>query len=154
MTDASSPTTVTDPAVPPSPAPVAAAPVVTPPPPPPPTPAAPEAPRSRAWLGVTALFVVVALLAGATAVLFVRVQEAQDRADEAVVLAGSQDALTVRLDELDASLAGLQSSGSATADELDEARDQVGALRRCVNNALDAWAQSTQAGQPAAITKC
>jgi len=155
MTDASATTTVTDPAPAAVEPPTEAA---TAPPTPqseaPPQPAAPEAPRSRAWLGFTALFVVVALLAGATAVLFVRVQEAQDRADEAVVIAGNQDVLAGRIDAVDASLASLETAGTATADDLAAARDQVGALRKCVNNALDSWAQAAQAGKAASITKC
>ena len=123
--------------------------------PPPPVPAEPEpASRgSRAWLGVLGGFIVVALLAGATAVLFVRVQEAQDRADEAVTLAGNQDALTARIESVDASLAQLE-SGSATAEDLQAARDQLASLRKCVNTALDAWAQATQSGKPVSITKC
>ena len=149
MTDAPTTTTVTEPTVPPVPDEAAA---VTPPPPPPA--ATPEAPRSRAWLGFTALFVVVALLAGATAVLFVRVQEAQDRADEAVVIAGNQDVLAGRIDAVDATLASLQTSGTATADDIAAARDQVTSLRRCVNNALEAWSQATQAGKAISITKC
>ncbi len=111
--------------------------------------------RSKGWLGVLAGVVAVALLTGATAVLFVRVQEAQDRADEAVVLAGSQDdALDARLADLDATLASIESSGTATADGVSAARDQVSALRKCVNTALDAWSQATQAGKPVSITKC
>jgi hypothetical protein len=111
--------------------------------------------RSKGWLGVLAVVMAVALLAGATAVLFVRVQEAQDRADEAVVLAGSQDdALDARLADLDATLASIQTSGTATADDVAAARDQVSALRKCVNTALDAWSQATQAGKPVSITKC
>src|SRR6478672_8321038 len=53
----------------------------TAPPPVPTEPAMPEAavPTSTAWLGWLVGFVVVALLAGATAVLFVRVQDAQQQ---------------------------------------------------------------------------
>jgi hypothetical protein len=105
-------------------------------------------------LGVLAIVVVIALLAGATAVLFVRVREAQDRADEAVALAGGQDALEARIADLDDTLAGLRSDASATADDVAAAREQVAALRKCVNNALDAWAHATQSGKPASITKC
>jgi type II secretory pathway pseudopilin PulG len=116
---------------------------------------APAPKRSKGWLGVLAAVMVMAVLAGATAVLFVRVQEAQDRADEAVVLAGSQDdALDARLADLDATLASIESSGSATADDVSAARDQVSALRKCVNTALDAWSQATQAGKAVSITKC
>lgn len=127
---------------------------VAPTPPPPPTSPVPAPVRSRAWLGTVALFVVVALLAGATVALFVRVQDAQDTADEAVVLAGNQDALNVRLDELDATLASLGTDATSTADDVAAARDQLGALRKCVNNAIDAWAEATQTGKAAAITKC
>jgi hypothetical protein len=117
--------------------------------------AMPPPKRSKSWLGVLAAVVAVALLAGATAVLFVRVQEAQDRADEAVVLAGSQDdALDARLADIDATLASIQASGTATADDVSAARDQVSALRKCVNTALDVWSQATQAGKPVSITKC
>ena len=136
---------------PPSPAPSTAA-----PPPPPPVDPAPA--RSKAWLGGLVAFVAVALVAGATAVLFVRVQEAQDRADEAVVLAGNQDAsqeaLEARLDSLDAALADLESSGSTTSGDVESVRGQVAALRRCVNSALDSFASATQAGRPVSITKC
>src|SRR6188768_3917007 len=80
---------------------------------------APAPKRSKGWLGVLAVVMAVALLAGATAVLFVRVQEAQDQADKAVVLAGSQDdALDARLADLDATLASIQTSGTATADDV------------------------------------
>jgi hypothetical protein len=150
MSDASSTPTVTAPTADP-----AAAVAGTPPAPPAPVaPVAPASAPSRAWMGVTALFVVVALLAGATGVLFVRVQEARDRADEAVVIAGNQQVLSDRIDDLDATLASVETSATASADDLDAARDQVSALRRCVNNALDTWAQATQAGKPATITKC
>jgi hypothetical protein len=30
----------------------------------------------------------------------------------------------------------------------------VVALRKCVNNALESWAQASQSGKPASITKC
>ena len=148
-------TTTPDAAVAPAPDPTVAAPTD-----PPPATVAVEEPvaapkRSKGWLGVLAGVIVVALLAGATAVLFVRVQEAQDRADEAVILAGSQDdALDARLADLDAQLASIEASGTATADDVAAARDQVSALRKCVNNALDSWAQATQAGKPVSITKC
>jgi len=111
--------------------------------------------RSKGWLGVLAAVMVMAVLAGATAVLFVRVQEAQDQADKAVVLAGSEnDALDARLADLDATLASIKTSGTATADDVTAAREQVSTLRKCVNNALDAWSQATQAGKPVSITKC
>jgi len=118
-----------------------------------PAPPEPEEGGSRAWLGVVAVFVVLALLAGAVGVLFVRVRDAQDRADEAVTLAGNQDALDAKIASLDASLAQLQ-SGSATAEEVQTARDQLASLRKCVNTALDAFAQATQSGKPVSITKC
>lgn len=110
--------------------------------------------RSRTWMGVVILFVAVATLAGATVALFVRVQEAQQTADDAVVLAGNLDALSSRVDDVDATLASMQDQGTTTADDVAAARDQVGALRKCVNNAIDAWAQATQSGKPASITKC
>lgn len=121
---------------------------------PPPSPSAPVPARSRAWLGTVALFVVVGLLAGATVALFVRVQDAQDTADEAVVLAGNQDTLSARIDELDATLASLGTDATTTADDVAAARDQLGALRKCVNNAIDSWAEATQTGKATAITKC
>lgn len=124
----------------------------------PPPELAPELPAptgSRAWLGVLAVVVVMALLAGATAVLFVRVQQAQERADDAVVLAGSRnDALGARLADLDATLASAQASLTTNGDDVDALRRQVSALRKCVNTALDVWSAATQAGKPAAITKC
>lgn len=109
---------------------------------------------SRAWMGVVILFVVVATLAGATIALFVRVQDAQQTADDAIVLAGNQDALNARLDELDATLAAVQADGATTADELAAAQDQVGSLRKCLNSAIDSWAQATQTGKPTSVTKC
>jgi len=125
------------------------------PPAPPVSPAAPVAARpSRSWMGVVILFVAVATLAGATIALFVRVQEAQQTADDAVVLAGNQDALNARIDELDATLASIESEGSTAADQAATARDQVGALRKCVNNAIDGWSQATQSGKPVSIAKC
>jgi uncharacterized protein HemX len=138
-----------------SPSPEAATPA-PPPPAPPAPPAAPEAApaRSRAWLGVLAAFVAMALLAGATAVLFVRVQEADDRADEAVTIASNQDVLEARIASLDQSLAALESSGTTTADDVAAVGDQVSSLRRCLNNALDAFAQATQSGKPVSINKC
>ena len=120
----------------------------------PPPVAAPAAPRSRTWMGVVILFVAVATLAGATIALFVRVQEAQQTADDAIVLAGNQDALNARIDEIDATLASIESEGSAAADQAATARDQVGSLRKCVNNAIDGWSQATQSGKPVSITKC
>jgi len=115
---------------------------------------APDPSRSRAWVGLLAAFVAVALLSGATAALFVRVEQARDRADEAVVLAQGSDTLQARIAEIDARLASLQAAGAATADDLASAREQVSALRKCVNNAIDAWAQATQSGKPAVISKC
>jgi hypothetical protein len=108
---------------------------------------------SRAWLGGLAVFVSLALLAGAVGVLFVRVQDAQDRADKAVTLVGDQAALNTKIATLDASLSQLQ-SGSATAADLQTARDQLTSLRKCVNTALDTFAQATQSGKPVSITKC
>lgn len=105
-------------------------------------------------MGVVVLFVVVATLAGATIALFVRVQQAQRTADDAVVLAGDQDAMNARIDDLDATLAPIRSQGTDTADDVAAAREQVGALRKCVNGAIDAWAQATQSGKPASIAKC
>ena len=87
-------------------------------------------------------------------VLFTRVQDAQDRADEAVTLAGGQDEIQARLETLDATLASVESSGTATADDLDAVRAQVTTLRKCVNNALDSFSQATQTGKPVSITKC
>jgi hypothetical protein len=109
---------------------------------------------SRAWMGVVVLFVAVATLAGATIALFVRVQDAQKTADDAIVIAGNQDALNGRIDQLDTTLASIQTDGAATADDLAAARDQVGSLRKCVNNAIDSWAQATQTGKPTSVTKC
>ena len=148
-------------AIPPSPdAPVTAVALPAPPEPPaPPTPASAEpvggggSGSSRGWLGGLAVFVVLALLAGAVGVLFVRVQHAQDRADKAVTLVGDQAALDTRIATLDASLSQLQ-SGSASAADLQTARDQLTSLRKCVNTALDAFAQGTQSGKPVSITKC
>lgn len=112
------------------------------------------APKSRGWIGLLVAFVVLALLVGVCGVLFVRVQDAQDRADEAVVLARGQDVLDVRLARLEASLAEMERDGQASAEDVDALQGQVSALRKCVNNALDSFAQATQAGKPVSITKC
>lgn len=121
-----------------------------------PAPVVPELPaaRSRGWIGVLIGFVVLGLLIGVNAVLFTRVQDAQDRADEAVTLAGGQDEIQAQLQDLDARLASAESSSVAAADDVDAARAQVAALRKCVNAALDSFAQATQSGRPVSITKC
>src|SRR4051812_18579669 len=63
------------------------------------------APSSKAWLGWLVGFVVVALLAGATAVLFVRVHDAQQQADAAVAVAGGNQAqIQAQLEHLDRTL--------------------------------------------------
>lgn len=155
MTDTTTTTVTADPA-PPAPvaweAPDAATPPVAE------SPAAPPAPparrTSKAWMGVVILFVAVATLAGATIALFVRVQDAQKTADDAIVLAGNQDALNDRIDQIDSTLASIRTDSTATADEVAAARDQVGSLRKCVNNAIDSWAQATQTGKPTSVTKC
>jgi uncharacterized protein HemX len=134
------PVTPTTPAAAPSPAP--------------PTSTGP-APKSRAWLGVLGGLVAVALLVGANAVLFLRVQDAQDRADEAITLtSGSQDQMQAQLDEIDASLARIEQDQQDQGDDANTLTNQVSALRKCVNNALDGFAQATQTGKPAAVTKC
>ena len=62
-----------------------------------------SAPASKAWLGGSPGSWSVALLAGATAVLFVRVQDAQEQADDAVTLAGGNQAqLQTQLDQINA----------------------------------------------------
>jgi hypothetical protein len=114
----------------------------------------PRAAKSRGWIGVLVGFVVLGLLVGVNAVLFTRVQDAQDRADEAVTLAGGQDEIEAQLQDLDARLASAESSDVATADDVDAVRAQVAALRKCVNTALDSFAQATQSGKPVSITKC
>ena len=114
----------------------------------------PAAPKSRAWLGVLAGFVVLALLVGATAVLFTRVQDAQDQADEAVTLAGNQAQLQTQLDQINATLADIQQSQTDASDDVAALTTQLTALRKCVNTALDGFSQATQTGKPVAITKC
>jgi hypothetical protein len=122
---------------------------------PPPVTAEPATPQSRAWLGVLAGLVVLALVVGANAVLFLRVQDAQDRADEAVTLAdGNQDQMQAQLDEIDAMLASIEEGQQELGDDASTVSDQVSALRRCVNNALDGFAQVTQSGKPVSVTKC
>ena len=140
-----------------------AAPVATPavppeaPPPAPTEPVVPEssAPSSKAWLGWLVGFVVVALLAGVTAVLFVRVQDAQQQADDAVTLAGGNQAqLQAQLDQINQTLMQIQHDGQATSDDVATLTNQVGALKKCVNTALDSIAQAGQTGKPVAVTKC
>jgi uncharacterized protein HemX len=126
----------------------------------PPEPMIPEpaAGSSKAWLGWLAGLVVVALLAGATAVLFVRVQDAQQQADDATAVAtvagGSQAQLQVQLDQINQTLTEIQQDGQATRDDVADLTSQYTALRKCVNTALDAIAQAGQTGKPVAVTKC
>lgn len=127
-----------------APAPVEA-PVVTP---------EPVEPKSRAWLGVLAGFVVLALLVGATAVLFTRVQDAQDQADEAVTLAGNQEQLQAQLDQINATLTDIQQSQTEASDDVAALNTQLTAMKKCVNNALEGFSQATQTGKPVSITKC
>jgi uncharacterized protein HemX len=118
----------------------------------------PPARSSKAWLAWLAGLVVVALLAGATAVLFVRVQDAQQQADDATAVAtvagGSQAQLQAQLNEIDQTLTELQQDGQATRDDVVDLTSQYTALRKCVNTALDAIAQAGQTGKPVAVTKC
>jgi hypothetical protein len=118
----------------------------------------PDPPASKAWLGWLAGFVVVALLAGATAVLFVRVQDAQQQADAAATTAavagGTQAELQAQLDQINRTLTQIEQDGQATRDDVAELTSQYTALRRCVNTALDAIAQAGQTGKPVAVTKC
>ena len=135
------------------------APAVAPtaPPPVPTEPAMPEAaaPSSKAWLGWLVGFVVVALLAGVTAVLFVRVQDAQQQAEDAVTLAGGNQAqLQSQLDQINQTLAQIQRDGQATNDDVAALTNQVSSLKKCVNTALDSIAQAGQTGKPVAVTKC
>ena len=117
-----------------------------------------DPPSSKAWLGWLAGLVVVALLAGATAVLFVRVQDAQDQADDAAAVAavagGSQAQLQAQLDQINQSLSQLQDGEQATSDDVASLTSQYTALKKCVNTALDAIAQAGQTGKPVAVTKC
>ena len=136
-----------------------AAPVAAPaaPPTPPTEPVVPEAaaPASKAWLGWLCGFVVVALLAGVTAVLFVRVQDAQQQADDAVTLAGGNQAqLQAQLDQINQTLTQIQQDEQATSDDVAALTSQVTALKKCVNTALDSIAQAGQTGKPVAVTKC
>ena len=127
------------------------------PPPAPTEPVIPEAaaPASKAWLGWLVGFVVVALLAGATAVLFVRVQDAQQQADDAVTLAGGNQAqLQSQLDQINQTLTQIQQDGQATGDDVAALTNQVNSLKKCVNTALDSIAQAGQTGKPVAVTKC
>ena len=117
---------------------------------------APEAPpSSKAWLGWLAGFVVVALLAGTTGVLFVRVQDAQRQADDAVTLAGGNQAqLQTQLDQINQTLTQIRGDGHATSDDVATLTSQLTALKKCVNTALDSIAQAGQTGKPVAVTKC
>jgi uncharacterized protein HemX len=127
------------------------------PPPVPTEPVVPEAsaPASKAWLGWLVGFVVVALLAGVTAVLFVRVQDAQRQADDAVTIAGGNQAqLQTQLDQINQTLTQIQQDGQATSDDVATLSSQVTALKKCVNSALDSIAQAGQSGKPVAVTKC
>jgi len=115
----------------------------------------PAGPSSNAWLGWLAGFVVVALLAGATGVLFVRVQDAQQHADDAVTIAGGNQAqLQSQLDQVNQTLAQMRQDGQATSDDVATLTNQLTALKKCVNTALDSIAQAGQTGKPVAVTKC
>ena len=136
-------------------APTTAAPVAAPPTAPAPIIPEAAAPKSRAWLGALAGFVVLALLVGANAVLFLRVQDAQDQADEAVTLAGGrQEQLQVHLDQINSTLAEIEQAQADSGDDVAALTVQLTALRKCVNTALDGFSQATQTGKPVAITKC
>jgi len=112
-------------------------------------------PSSKAWLGWLVGLVVVALLAGATAVLFVRVQDAQQKADDAVSVAGGNQAqLQAQLDQINQKLAQIEQDGQHTSDDVAALRTQVTALKKCVNTALDSIAQAGQTGKPVTVTKC
>jgi uncharacterized protein HemX len=146
---------VTDPPVTTA-APVTTAVTAAPPEAPPPVPTEPvvpeaSAPASKAWLGWLVGFVVVALLAGVTAVLFVRVQDAQQQADDAVTIAGGNQAqLQTQLDQINQTLTQIQQDGQATSDDVATLSSQVTALKKCVNTALDSIAQAGQSGKPVA----
>jgi peptidoglycan hydrolase CwlO-like protein len=115
----------------------------------------PPARSSKAWLGWLAGFAALALLAGATAVLFVRVQDAQQQADDAVAVAGgSQTQLQAQLDQINRTLTEIQQDGQATRDDVADLTSQLTALKKCVNTALDAIAQAGQTGKPVTVTKC
>jgi len=115
----------------------------------------PAPPSSKAWLGWLVGFVIMALLAGATAVLFVRVHDAQQQADDAVTIAGGNQAqLQVQLDHINQTLTQIQRDGQATSDDVAAVTNQVTALKKCVNTALDSIAQAGQSGKPVAVTKC
>jgi peptidoglycan hydrolase CwlO-like protein len=99
--------------------------------------------------------VVVALLAGATGVLFVRVQDAQHQADDAVSLAGGNQAqLQAQLDQINQTLTRIEQDGQSTSDDVATLTSQLTALKKCVNTALDSIAQAGQTGKPVAVTKC
>ena len=120
-------------------------------------PVVPEAPppASKAWLGWLAGFVVLALLVGVNAVLFVRVQDAEQQADDAVALAGGNQAqLQSQLDQINQKLAQLQADAQGTSDDVATLSSQVTALKKCVNNVIDGVAQAAQTGKPVAVTKC
>ena len=137
-------------------------PVVAPPAAPvaPTEPITPEPARSgsKAWLGWLVGFVALALMAGVTAVLFVRVQDAQQQADDATAVAavagGTQAELQSQLDEIDVTLSQLEQDGEATSEDVVALTNQYTALKKCVNTALDAIAQAGQTGKPVAVTKC
>jgi peptidoglycan hydrolase CwlO-like protein len=115
----------------------------------------PSAPSSKAWWGWLIGFVVVALLVGETGVLFVRVQDAQQQADEAVTLAGGNQAqLQAQLDQINEALTRIQQDGQATSNDAATLTTQLAALKKCVNTALDSIAQAGQTGKPVAVAKC
>ena len=133
--------------------------------PPPPAPEALEAPtapsgpppaaaRSRGWVGVLVVAVLLAALLGANVVLFGRVRSAQDAADRAAVVAATQAELSSRLDALDARLAGIDAGQGDTADRVATTGRDVTRLRTCVNDAIDALAKSISSGKATTVTKC
>ena len=92
---------------------------------------------------------VVALLAGTTGVLFVRVQDAQRQADDAVTLAGGNQAqLQTQLDQINQTLTQIRGDGQATSEDVATLTSQLTALKKCVNTALDSIAQAGQTGKP------
>lgn len=114
----------------------------------------PAAGRSRGWVGVLVVAVLLAALLGANVVLFRRVRSAQDAADRAAAVAATQVGLSARLDALDARVAGVDAGQGDTADRVTATDRDVTRLRTCVNDAIDALAKSISTGKATTVTKC
>ncbi|MEI8001746.1 MAG: hypothetical protein WCI50_10375, partial [Actinomycetes bacterium] len=111
-------------------------------------------PRSRGWVGVLVVGVVMALLLGVNGVLFVRVRDAQAASDRAARSATLEAQLAARLDALDRQVRSIDSSQVDAAGQVAAVGKDVTALRKCVNDAVDGIAKAVATGKAGTVSKC